>query len=151
MKRISLTLAAVLLAVSAGRSGAQQAPDTTAVASQGGKMAQPDSTLEARTSAVAVELRCPVCRGESIQESPAELAQQMRGLIRDQLRAGKSPDEVKAYFVSKYGESILLQPRATGFNLVVFVLPIVAVLGGLAVVIVAMRRWTKPSEQPPAV
>jgi cytochrome c-type biogenesis protein CcmH len=108
-----------------------------------------DTVLETRTSALAAQLRCPVCQGASIQDSPAELAQQMRDLVREQLRTGKSPDEVKAYFVSKYGEWILLQPRASGFNILIYALPMLAVVGGLAVIIVAMRRWTKPSDQPP--
>jgi len=67
-------------------------------------------------------------------------------LVREQLRTGKSPDEVKAYFVSKYGEWILLQPRASGFNILIYALPVLVVLGGLAVIVVAMRRWTKPPE-----
>jgi cytochrome c-type biogenesis protein CcmH len=70
-----------------------------------------DSALEAATTMLASELRCPVCQGNSIQDSPSELAQQMRDLIRDQLRAGKTPDEVRAYFVDKYGEWILLSPQ----------------------------------------
>ncbi len=101
-----------------------------------------DSALEARTTALASELRCPVCQGNSIQDSPSELAQQMRDLIRDQLRAGKTPDEVRAYFVDKYGEWILLTPKATGFNLVVYVVPLLVILGGGAIVWRAVRRWT---------
>jgi cytochrome c-type biogenesis protein CcmH len=105
---------------------------------------QSDSALEAHTTALAKQLRCPVCQGESIQDSPAELAKQIRDVVRDQLRAGKTPDEVKAYFVSKYGESILLEPKATGFNLLVYALPWLVVLGGLVVIVVAVRRWTRP-------
>ena len=108
--------------------------------------AQSDSAIEATTTAIAVQLRCPVCQGESIQESPSELARQMRNLVRDQLRSGKSSDEVKAYFVSRYGEWILLQPRATGFNLLIYVMPALAVVGGLALIIFAVRRWTRPPE-----
>ena len=63
-----------------------------------------DPALEKRTSEVASALRCPVCQGLSIQDSPSELAQQMRSLVRDQLAAGKSPEEVRRYFISKYGE-----------------------------------------------
>lgn len=103
-----------------------------------------DSALEARTSAVAAQLRCPVCQGLSIQDSPSELALQMRDVVRDQLRAGKSVDEVKAYFVSKYGEWILLEPRASGFNLLVYLVPVALVLGGAAVVVTLVRRWTRP-------
>lgn len=110
--------------------------------------ARSDSAIEATTTAIAVQLRCPVCQGESIQESPSELARQMRNLVRDQLRAGKSSDDVKAYFVSRYGEWILLQPRATGFNLLIYVVPALAVLGGLALIVFAVRRWTRPPETP---
>jgi cytochrome c-type biogenesis protein CcmH len=89
-----------------------------------------------------------VCQGLSIQDSPSELAQQMRGVVRDQLREGKSPTEVEAYFMSKYGEWILLEPRPTGFNVVVYAVPALAVLGGLGLIVVVVRRWT--SEAPPA-
>ena len=101
-----------------------------------------DSVLEAQTTALASELRCPVCQGNSIQDSPSELAQQMRDLIRDQLRSGKTPDEVRAYFVDKYGEWILLAPKATGFNLVVYLVPLLVILGGGAIVWRTVRRWT---------
>jgi cytochrome c-type biogenesis protein CcmH len=101
--------------------------------------------LEQRTSAVAAELRCPVCQGLSIQDSPSELALQMRAVVRDQLAAGRTPDQVKAYFVDKYGEWILLQPEPRGFNILVYVLPLAAVLTGIAVVVVAVRRWSRPA------
>jgi cytochrome c-type biogenesis protein CcmH len=108
-----------------------------------------DSALEATTTALASELRCPVCQGNSIQDSPSELAQQMRNLIRDQLRAGKTPDEVRAYFVDKYGEWILLSPKAEGLNLIVYIVPLVAVLVGGLVVWRTVRRWTTtPQAQP---
>ena len=101
-----------------------------------------DSALEARTSAVAGMLRCPVCQGLSIQDSPSELAQQMRALVRDQLAAGKTPDEVKAYFVTRYGEWILLAPPPHGFNLLAYAVPMLIVLGGGLGIAVAVRRWT---------
>jgi cytochrome c-type biogenesis protein CcmH len=101
-----------------------------------------DSVLEARTSAVAAQLRCPVCQGLSIQDSPSELSQQMRDLVREQLRQGKTPEEVKEYFVSKYGEWILLEPKPRGFNLLVYALPIALTVGGVALIVVLVRRWT---------
>ena len=104
--------------------------------------AAPDSVLDARVRAVASELRCPVCQGESIEDSPAALAQEMRAIVREQLAAGRTPDEVKAYFVDKYGEWILLRPRARGWNMLVYVLPLVALLVGAAVIVRATRRWT---------
>jgi len=107
-----------------------------------------DSALEARTSVIASQLRCPICQGLSIQDSPSELAQSMRSLVRDQLAEGKSPDQVKAYFVSKYGEWILLSPPPHGFNLLAYVVPVLIVLGGGALIALAVRRWTAGSEVP---
>ena len=100
--------------------------------------------LEARTSEVASGLRCPVCQGVSVEDSPTELARQMRATVRDQLAAGRSPDEVRQYFVDRYGEWILLQPRATGFNMLVYVLPWLLVAAGIAVIVLMVRRWTRP-------
>ena len=100
----------------------------------------PDSAIEATTTVLASELRCPVCQGNSIQDSPSELAQEMRNLIRDQLRAGKSPDEVRAYFVDKYGEWILLVPKPQGVNLIVYLVPLLAVAVGGAVVWRTVRK-----------
>lgn len=108
--------------------------------------AQVDSLLEARTAAVASTLRCPVCQGESIQDSPSELAQQMRAVVRDRLRSGESPEQVKAYFVSRYGEWILLEPRMSGLNVVLYAVPVLLVIGGLALVFVLVRRWTTPAD-----
>jgi len=85
-----------------------------------------------------------VCQGESIQESPAALAQQMRVLVREKLQAGESPEQVKAYFVSRYGEWILLEPKMTGLNVALYALPVVLVVGGLGLVAFLVRRWTRP-------
>ena len=103
-----------------------------------------DSALEARTRAVASELRCPVCQGLSIADSPSDLSTQMKDLVREQLRAGKTPEEVKRYFIDKYGEWILLAPKPSGANLLVYLLPVGAVIGGLVLVWSVVRRWTSP-------
>ena len=103
-----------------------------------------DSILEARTAAVAATLRCPVCQGESIQDSPATLAQQMRAVVKERLRAGESEEEVKAYFVARYGEWILLEPQMRGLNILLYALPVLLVVGGLGLVVFLVRRWTQP-------
>ena len=113
-----------------------------AVSAQQLKVSTADSLLEARTTEVAKVLRCPVCQGLSIQDSPSELSQQMRALVREQLASGKSDEEVRAYFISKYGEWILLAPKPTGFNLVAYVAPAFLFLGGLVGVALLVRRWT---------
>jgi cytochrome c-type biogenesis protein CcmH len=101
--------------------------------------------LETTVREVSAVLRCPVCQGLSIQDSPAELAVQMKDVVRQQLRAGKTPDEVKAYFVDKYGEWVLLEPKASGVNLLVYGLPLVLLLGGAIVIWFAVRRWSSAS------
>ena len=108
-----------------------------------------DPELERRTEQLASQLRCPVCQGLSVEDSPTELALQMRAVVREQLAAGRSPEEVKAYFVDKYGEWILLEPKAQGFNLVVYILPWLAVALGIGVIVVVVRRWTAPAESAP--
>lgn len=130
--------AALALALSIGAAGARPAVAQEAVTSR-------NLTLEERTRMVASELRCPVCQGNSIQDSPSELAQEMKGVVRDQLAAGKTPDEVKQYFIDKYGEWILLEPKASGFNLVVYLLPVVGVLIGGVIIWRSVRRWTAPT------
>jgi cytochrome c-type biogenesis protein CcmH len=130
-------LATLLIAVPArGQDAERPAPPAPA--------SSEDLDLEARTSALASTLRCPVCQGESIQDSPSELAQNMRAVVRDQLRAGRTPDEIKAYFVSKYGEWILLEPEMKGLNVLLYVFPVLLVVGGLVLVTVLVRRWTTP-------
>jgi cytochrome c-type biogenesis protein CcmH/NrfF len=101
-----------------------------------------DPALEAATKEVASQLRCPVCQGVSIQDSPSELAQQMRTVVKEQLAAGKSADQVKDYFISKYGEWILLEPKAAGFNMLVYALPALLVLGGGVFLVILVKKWT---------
>jgi len=107
-----------------------------------------DPELEALTREVAGALRCPVCQGLSINDSPAELAVQMKDVIRDQLAAGRTPEEVKAYFIARYGEWVLLEPEPSGINLLVYVLPLAALLGGAALIALAVRRWLPHSGRP---
>ncbi len=98
-------------------------------------------SLEEQVEQIAAELRCPVCQGLSVADSPSGMANQMRDLIRERLQAGESPEAVKAYFVERYGEWILLAPKREGFNLLVWVLPFLGLAGGAAVLVVVLRRW----------
>jgi len=101
-----------------------------------------DSALDVHTTRLAVQLRCAVCQGISIQESPSALAREMRELVKEQLRAGRTDAEVKEYFVSKYGEWILLAPKAQGFNLVLYLAPFVLLIGGFVGIAIVVKRWT---------
>jgi cytochrome c-type biogenesis protein CcmH len=103
---------------------------------------------------VASQLRCVVCQNLSVADSPSEMAGQMRAIVRDRLAAGESPEQVRQYFVDRYGEWILLAPRRRGFNLVVWGVPVAAVAIGLAMTILLLRRWTRAGRArvaPPAV
>jgi cytochrome c-type biogenesis protein CcmH len=92
---------------------------------------------------VAAQLRCVVCQNLSVADSPSEMAGQMRAIVRERLEAGETPAEVREYFVARYGEWILLAPRRSGFNLLVWGFPLAATAVGLALVAVLLRRWTR--------
>ena len=110
-----------------------------------------DDVFKDRTHAIALQLRCPVCQGLSLADSQSELSQQMRGVITEQLRAGKTDQQVLDYFVAKYGEWILLEPKARGFNLVAYLLPLVMLAAGIGVIFVSVRKWTRAGAGTPSV
>ncbi len=111
--------------------------------------------IEEQARVIAAELRCPVCQNLSVADSPSEVARQMDAIIVQQLKEGKSPEQVRAYFVSKYGEWILLSPTPRGFSLLLWVLPYTALAGGILFVIFFVRRRVRsrpkgrPSEADP--
>ncbi|MGK7312569.1 MAG: cytochrome c-type biogenesis protein [Candidatus Longimicrobiales bacterium M2_2A_002] len=126
---------------------AEEAPASTMEGLTGSTMGPlEDSAQEARATRLASELRCPVCQGLSIHDSPSPLAQQMKDLIRSQVVAGRTDEEIHQYFISKYGEWVLLEPQAEGFNLLVYALPALMLLGGAGLIFVAVRRWTVAPE-----
>jgi cytochrome c-type biogenesis protein CcmH len=100
-----------------------------------------EQTLDARVQEVASQLKCPVCQGESVADSPALIAQQMRGVIRLQLQSGKSEQEVIAYFVARYGEQIAWSPPWQGFTLLAWLAPIALLLGGVCLLFFTLRDW----------
>lgn len=99
--------------------------------------------LDARARAIADNLRCPVCRGIPIAESPSELARDMMTVIREKIQAGESDEQILAYFVDRYGEWILLQPKAQGLNLMIWILPALLLLAGGAIVLISVKKWTR--------
>ncbi len=102
--------------------------------------AAPAVSPEDQVHLLAAELRCPVCQNLSVGDSPSEMANQMRELIREKLQQGESPDQIRAYFVSRYGEWILLAPKRQGFNWVAWLLPFGAILVGVGVIGWVVRR-----------
>jgi cytochrome c-type biogenesis protein CcmH len=100
-----------------------------------------EAPLEVQLREVAKTLRCAVCQSESIWESNAGLAKQMREVIRERLEKGQSPDEIRAYFVSRYGDYILLKPQKRGMNWILWVGPFVLLLVGGISLYRTLSRW----------
>jgi cytochrome c-type biogenesis protein CcmH/NrfF/Flp pilus assembly protein TadD len=93
-----------------------------------------------RTSQLESELRCPVCQGLSIADSPAVLAGEMRSVVAQQVIAGATDTEVRAFFVERYGQWILLVPDGSGPNLLLWAAPGLLLIGGAAAILVRIRR-----------
>ena len=107
-------------------------------------------SLEERAQALDKELMCPVCPSETVDQSQVELAKQMRAIVRERLADGESEQEIKDFFVDRYGDSVLAAPPARGFNIVVWVvaglaLPIAAVSLVLAVRVMRRRGEAVPT------
>ena len=103
--------------------------------------------IDDRTREIATELRCVVCQNLSVADSPSEMAQQMRAIVREQVQAGKTSDEIKEFFVSKYGEWVLLRPKTTGFSALLWILPYVVLGVGVLAALWFIRRWTAKKRQ----
>ena len=143
-RRIGRTLLAALLAVCLGAA----AGPTLAV--EPGEMLS-DPAQEARARQLSQGLRCLVCRNENIDESDADLARELRLLVRDRIRAGDSDDEVMAYLVDRYGEFVLLQPDARGANLILWIAGPAMLLAGLGVAGWSLSRRRGAGAEPEAL
>jgi cytochrome c-type biogenesis protein CcmH len=96
---------------------------------------------------IARQLRCPICESVSVADSPAELAVQMRGIIRKKLEAGENEQQIMEYFATAYGDSVLLEPPRRGLGWLVWLGPPLALgLGGLAVSLL-LRVWVKRGQR----
>lgn len=101
-----------------------------------------DPVLEARARDLSAELRCPVCQNESIDESNASLAAELRVVVRERLVAGDTDQEILDYLVARYGEFVLLRPNARGANLLLWLSAPAMLLIGCGVGWSVIRRRT---------
>src|SRR5262247_408771 len=100
-----------------------------------------DTTLEARARALSKELRCMVCQNQSIDDSDAPLARDLRVLVRERLQAGDSDRQVIDFLVARYGEFVLLRPRLSPHTALLWLGPAaVLLIGALVLFVVARRR-----------
>lgn len=106
-----------------------------------------DPVLEHRAREISKEIRCLVCRNESIDVSSADLAHDLRVLVRERLKAGDTNAEVKQYLVDRYGEFVLLEPRFSAANAFIWLAGPLALVIGLGAIFVYMRS-RRPESAP---
>ncbi len=101
------------------------------------------TTDRERVQEIASTLRCPDCEALSVAESPTPTARAIRRDIRGRVADGKSDDAIRAFYVDRYGESILLEPAGNGLGVLVWGLPIAALIVAGAGLVLASRRWRR--------
>jgi cytochrome c-type biogenesis protein CcmH len=100
----------------------------------------PDRDQEGRARALFQEIRCVVCQNETIDASEAELARDLRGVVREQVAAGRSDAEIKQFLVQRYGEFVLFRPRFGWSTAVLWLAPFAVVLAGVTMMLRRGRR-----------
>ncbi len=105
-----------------------------------------DPAQEKRARTISAELRCLVCQNQSIDDSDASLAKELRLIVREQIIAGKSDEEIRSYLVDRYGEWVLLRPKLHLDTALLWGLPFIAVAGGGLFLLAAARRKRRASE-----
>ena len=97
-------------------------------------------SLEEQAQSLDKRLICPVCPGESIDQSQTELAYQMKAVVREKLLAGWSPIQIEGFFIERYGQSVLAAPPKSGFNLIVWIIPGVVLIMGFLLLLIVIRQ-----------
>lgn len=95
-------------------------------------------------------LMCPVCSGQTIDQSVAEISRQMRRVVREMLAQGASQDQILQFFVDRYGTGVLAAPPKSGFNLLVWAVPVAGGLAALGAALLVIRSMTRPGSEEPA-
>jgi cytochrome c-type biogenesis protein CcmH len=121
---------------------ALSAPPAAAVSNPGEMLS--DRQQEVRAEALGDQLRCLVCQNESIENSEADLARDLRRIIRERVRAGDTDPQVIDWMVSRYGDFVRLRPPFNALTLLLWAAPVLALLTGAATVLIARRRRTVP-------
>ena len=101
------------------------------------------AALERRTMEISAELRCPVCQGLAIGDSPSQMAANMREQVRELLSRGYTEEQILSYFEKSYGQFVLLKPKFQGVNALVWLLPVLVLAIGLVIVVTKAKRLEK--------
>ena len=115
-----------------------------------GKAAAADAVLEKRMMHLAEELRCLVCQNQTIADSNADLAIDLKNQVRDQLRQGRTDDQIRAYMVERYGDFVLYRPPVKGTTVLLWFGPVAMVLAGLTGLVLYLRQRRKIAVDDPA-
>jgi len=100
----------------------------------------PDPAQEARARAIFKDVRCLVCQNESIDDSEAPLAGDLRRIIREQVKAGRSDDQIKGYLTDRYGQFVLMRPSFDAGNLALWLVPFLIVAAGVGLLLARLRN-----------
>ncbi|MBU1376014.1 MAG: cytochrome c-type biogenesis protein CcmH [Alphaproteobacteria bacterium] len=109
----------------------------------------PDPAQEAQAREIFRDVRCLVCQNESIDDSEADLAHDLRQIVREQVKAGKSAPEIKRFLTDRYGEFVLLTPRFSIGNLALWGVPFLVVIAGVTLLFVRLRNRSLDVELTP--
>ncbi|MDQ1515518.1 MAG: cytochrome c-type biosis protein CcmH [Actinomycetota bacterium] len=109
----------------------------------GAGRSHPSRSPAARAHAIASELRCPVCQGLSVADSPSPTAKAIYEDVRRRVDAGESAGAIRSFYVGRYGEWVLLRPETSGTGALVWILPVTALLLGAGGLALAFRRWRR--------
>ena len=107
--------------------------------------------LEQRAQALNRSIMCPVCPGESIDQSQVALAVQMRGIVDEKLADGWTEDQIREFFVERYGPSVLLEPPTEGVSLLAWLVPPIGVAAAVVVFVIVVRRMRRRPEESPII
>lgn len=111
-----------------------------------GCIKEDDLTLEQRSHQLASQLMCPVCDGQTIDGSNAQISLDMRLKVNELLAEGKSNAEIKDYFVVRYGEEILAAPEGEGFSLLAWIVPVVLATGAIGIALLTIRNLRRSTD-----
>ena len=106
-------------------------------------VSEDDLTVDQRAYQLSQQLMCPVCDGQTLDQSQAQISQDMKSVIRNKLEDGETNEQIRTYFIQRYGEAVLAAPVSSGFNLVAWVMPFAIFVGGVLIVANALRRMKK--------
>jgi len=136
MKRLPRFIFAAVLALIAVLIGTRQVA------------AQQPTPSDNDVNQVASQIYCPICQNVRLDVCPTAACAQWRELIREKLAAGWSTQQIEDYFVQQYGPAVLAEPPAQGWNLLAYIVPLVALLAGAVFVVQVFRRARKPQTSP---